>query len=48
MRRRGSDDPRGLLVPVHALMGRFTAREHLEALDAEEAPGDVEDEFVGP
>lgn len=37
-----------LLVPVRALLGRFINREHLEALDAEEAPRDVEDEFVGP
>ena len=37
-----------LLVPVRALVGRFIAREHLEVLDAEEAPSDVEDEFVGP
>lgn len=37
-----------LLVPLRALLTRFFAAEHLEALDSEETPKDVEDEFSGP
>lgn len=37
-----------LLVPVRAMLARFIAPDHLAALDAEEVPSDVEDEFVGP
>ncbi len=37
-----------LLVPVRALLSRYIAPEHLDALDAEEVPDDVTDEFAGP
>lgn len=37
-----------LLVPVRGLIARRVAPEHLEALDADEEPDDVEDELVGP
>lgn len=37
-----------LLVPVRALLARFIAPAHIAALDADEAPSDVEDEFAGP
>ena len=37
-----------LLVPVRALLERFISKEHLAALDSDEAPKDVEDEFLGP
>lgn len=37
-----------LLVPVRTLLGRKIAPEHLAALDAEEVPSGVQDEFAGP
>jgi hypothetical protein len=37
-----------LLVPVRALLGRWIAPEHIAALDADEVPSDVQDEFAGP